>query len=351
MEVDFLLIGQGLAGTVLAHRLIQNGYRVYLIDEPDPSSSSRVAAGLYNPVTGRKMVKTWEADTLFPEIEPFYTSLEKLLGISFLYPVPIYRPFLNIEEQNEWMGNSSRPEFLSYLEAIFTEPQIDCVNDPFGGVLLKRSGYLDIKSMLNGYGYWLRERKMLHNGVYDENLLRLDEGKGIRYEAIQAQAVVYTNGMAAKESSFFSWLPFSPVRGEILTLNLDFHVNEIINRGVFVIPLPNGHFKVGSTYDNVDLTSARTDKGKMEILEKLSNLINLPVNSLIAHDWGIRPATRDRKPFLGMHPVHHQVYVFNGFGAKGVSQVPYFSTEMLNLLTLGKEPQKAVNINRFFKYI
>jgi len=75
------------------------------------------------------------------------------------------------------------------------------------------------------------------------------------------------------------------------------------------------------------------------------------VNSLITHDWGIRPATRDRKPFLGRHPVHHQVYVFNGFGAKGVSLVPYFSTEMLNLLTLGKEPQKAVNINRFFKYI
>lgn len=351
MEVDFLLIGQGLAGTVLAHRLLQNGYSVHLLDDPDPSSSSRVAAGLYNPVTGRKMVKTWEADTLFPEIEPFYSSLEKLLGISFLYPIPIYRPFLNIEEQNEWMGNSSRPEFLSYLESIYTEPQIDCVNDPFGGVLLKRSGYLDIKIMLNGYGNWLKERKMLSNKVYDEKALDLVEEGGVRYEGITARAVVYTNGMAAKESTFFSWLPFSPVRGEILTLNMDFQTKEIVNRGVFLIPLPSGHFKVGSTYDNVDLTSSKTEKGKLEILEKLSNLINLPVNSLISHDWGIRPATRDRKPFLGRHPVYRQVYVFNGFGAKGVSQVPYFSTEMQNLLSLGKEPQKAVNINRFFKYI
>jgi len=351
MEVDFLLIGQGLAGTVLSHRLLQNGYRVHLLDDPEPNSSSRVAAGLYNPVTGRKMVKTWEADTLFHEIEPFYSSLENLLDISCLYRKSIYRPFLNIEEQNEWMGNSSRPEFLSYLESIYTEPQIDCVKDPFGGVLLKKSGYLDIKTLLDAYASWLRERKMLTNRVYDEKALHLKNGGGVHYEGINAQAVVYTNGMAAKESTYFSWLPFSPVRGEILTIDLDFQTNKIINRGVFLIPLPGGHYKVGSTYDNIDLASGRSEKGKAEILEKLENLINLPIGLVSMHEWGIRPATRDRKPFLGKHPVHDQVYVFNGFGAKGVSLAPYFSTEMLNLLTLGKEPQKAVNINRFFKYI
>ncbi|HSI77222.1 MAG TPA: FAD-dependent oxidoreductase [Lunatimonas sp.] len=351
MEVDFLLIGQGLSGTVLSHRLLQNGYSVHLLDEPNPRSSSRVAAGLYNPVTGRKMVKTWEADTLFPEIEPFYSSLEELLGINCLYRIPIYRPFLNIEEQNEWMGNSSRPEFLPYIESIYTESQFGRVNDPFGGVLLNRSGYLDIKSLLDGYASWLKDREMLTNKVYDESKLKLIEGGGVEYEGINARAVVYTNGMAAKESAYLSWLPFTPVRGEILTLNLDFQTDGIVNRGVFVIPLPNGHFKVGSTYDNLDMISGATEKGKLEILDKLANLINLSEHSLIKHEWGIRPATPDRKPFLGRHPVHGQIYVFNGFGAKGVSQTPYFSEEMQNLLTLGKEPQKAVNINRFFKYI
>lgn len=351
MEVDFLLIGQGLAGTVLSHRLLQNGYSVHLLDEPEPNSSSRVAAGLYNPVTGRKMVKTWEADILFPVIEPFYSSLEKLLGISFLHSLPIYRPFLNIEEQNEWMGNSSRPEFHSYLESINTQSQIDWVNDPYGGVLLKKSGYLDIKTLLHAYANWLKEGKMLTNKRYDERMLHLIKEGGVQYEGINARAVVYTNGLAASESAYFSWLPFSPVRGEIFTLKLDFRSNKIMNRGVFVIPLLDGSFKVGSTYDNIDLASGNTEKGKAEILEKLSKLLNLPVDSVIKKQWGIRPATRDRKPFLGKHPVYHQVYVFNGFGAKGVSLAPYFSTEMLNLLTLRKEPQKAVNINRFFKYI
>ncbi len=81
MEVDFLLIGQGLAGTVLSYRLVNSGKRVHVIDQASNNHCSRVAAGLYNPLTGRKMVKTWNADEIFPEIEPFYAQLEKVLDI------------------------------------------------------------------------------------------------------------------------------------------------------------------------------------------------------------------------------------------------------------------------------
>src|SRR5690606_14851299 len=72
MEVDFLLVGQGIAGTLLSYRLIKNGKRVHVIDQPEKNTCSRVAAGLFNPVTGRNLVKTWHADQIFPEIIPFY---------------------------------------------------------------------------------------------------------------------------------------------------------------------------------------------------------------------------------------------------------------------------------------
>ena len=71
MKIDFLLIGQGLAGSALGYRLKKAGKKIKLIDLPSENKSSRVAAGLYNPVTGRKMVKTWNADLLSPEIQPF----------------------------------------------------------------------------------------------------------------------------------------------------------------------------------------------------------------------------------------------------------------------------------------
>ena len=76
MEIDFLLIGQGLAGSALGYRLKKAGFKIKLLDQPDLNQSTKIAAGLYNPVTGRKMVKTWNADQLFPEIEPFYQELE-----------------------------------------------------------------------------------------------------------------------------------------------------------------------------------------------------------------------------------------------------------------------------------
>ena len=77
MEIDFLIVGQGLAGSALGYRLIQEGKKVILVDQPEGNKSSRVAAGLCNPVTGRKMVKTWKGEFLFPEIIPFYQELEQ----------------------------------------------------------------------------------------------------------------------------------------------------------------------------------------------------------------------------------------------------------------------------------
>src|SRR5690554_1654655 len=106
MEVDFLLVGQGIAGTALSYRLLESGKKVHIVDAAEENDCSRVAAGLYNPVTGRKMVKTWFADHIFPEIEPFYHGLEETLKTKFIYNRPIYRPFSSIEEQNEWMGKS-----------------------------------------------------------------------------------------------------------------------------------------------------------------------------------------------------------------------------------------------------
>ena len=66
MMYDYLLIGQGIAGTALSYQLLKRGKNVLLIDKKRNDSSSRVAAGLFNPITGRRMIKTWLADKLFP---------------------------------------------------------------------------------------------------------------------------------------------------------------------------------------------------------------------------------------------------------------------------------------------
>lgn len=346
MKIDFLLIGQGLAGSALSYRLIKEGCKVMVMDLPHENKSSRIAAGLYNPITGKKMVKTWKGDQLFPVIEPFYEALEKELSVKFLYKKSIYRPFLSIEEQNEWMGYSGEESFRGYFKQIYQNPLFAEVVNPFGGILLSMSGYLDIPVYLDAYRDYLIKLDAYREEKFEESRLEF-LSEGIVYQDIHAQAVIYCNGLGAMESKLFPNAPFAPVKGEILDVQQDFVPDEIINRGVFRIPLPNGHLRVGSTYTWHDLDIGPTERAKEEIFEKLDKLIISNEKVLIQHRTGIRPATKDRKPFLGKHPEHSGVYMFNGFGAKGVSLTPYFSLVMTDLLLRGKNPEKEVNISRW----
>jgi glycine/D-amino acid oxidase-like deaminating enzyme len=153
------------------------------------------------------------------------------------------------------------------------------------------------------------------------------------------------------KSSFFGFLPFAPVKGEILELKQAFCPDYIVNRGVFRVHLGNGIHRVGSTYSKHDLDKGATETAKKEILERLKGLVDLPVEEIISHKTGIRPATRDRKPFLGKHPKAESVYIFDGFGAKGVSLVPFFSKIMSDYLLGNASIAKEVDIARYFNYI
>ena len=348
MEIDFLIIGQGLAGTALAYRLEQEGQRILLFDQPQSNKSSRVAAGLYNPVTGRKMVKSWKAELLFPEIEPFYAEMESLSGRKFLTQKKIYRPFLSIEEQNEWMGHSSDPSIGMFIEQIFTESQHAEMRDTYGGVLLRMSGWLNINEFLDGMAAYLGKRLRLE--AFDEDQLeKIPEGW--RYGEVSAKNLVYCNGLGALKSRFFNYLPFAPVKGELLEVEQDFDPDFIANRGVFRVQLDRGIYRVGSTYTWHDLDIGPTETAKNEILAKLQELVKVPVKVVKSHKTGIRPATKDRKPFLGKHPMEDSVYIFNGFGAKGVSLIPYFSKMMTQYLIKSEPIIGEVDIARYFKYI
>ncbi|WP_297335135.1 FAD-dependent oxidoreductase [Algoriphagus sp.] len=348
METDFLLIGQGLAGTALGFRLKEAGKSVKIFDRPDLNQSSRVAAGLFNPVTGRKMVKTWNADLLFPEIIPFYRQMERLTSRKFLREQGIYRPFLSIEEQNEWMGNSAETRFSQFLSAIHQQSQSPFLNDPYGGVMLQNSGWLDINPLLDGMQAYFGE-DLIRNQLDVSDIQQ--EGEFWVVKNIKAKSLVFCNGLGAMNSDFFNFLPFAPVKGEILEVKQGFSPDYIVNRGVFRVHLGNDLHRVGSTYTWHDLDQGPTESAKKELTERLSGLIKLPVDAYISQKVGIRPATKDRKPFLGKHPVKQNVYLFDGFGAKGVSLIPYYSKVMTSFLIRNTPLPQEVDIARYFNYI
>lgn len=346
-KVDYLVVGQGIAGSLLAYELLGHGASVLVIDQEIAETSSMKAAGIYNPITGRKMVKTWMADELFENLETYYQQLEQELGADFIYPMPIYRPFYGHEEQNDWAGRASDDAFRPYIKKLHARSRgVAGVKDDFGGLELQRSGYVHLPRLLGAMRNWLQAKGNYRAQVFQYDNLTMDGGEVV-YEDVQATRIIFCEGPAVMSNPYWKDLPFKLVKGEILEIATDLPKDEILNRGVFVLP-KNGNYSVGSTYDHSTLDFEPSPEGIKNLKERLAKLYDGP-SQQVGATAGVRPATFDRKPFLGWHPKYPSVGIFNGFGTKGVSLVPYFARQMVNYCLHNGELLPDVAVSRIYK--
>jgi glycine oxidase len=343
-RADYMIVGQGLVGSALAIQLLKRNKKILVIDQPFANSSSRVAAGLFNPITGRHMIKTWMADKLFPYFHTFYREAEALTKETFFYPLPLYRPFQSIEEQNEWMAKSADPIYEKYVEKIFTQSAFDGVKDNFGGLLLKYCGYLDTIQFLNSVRKFIETQGIMLTETFRDDLLHIEKD-GVRYKEYEADQVVFCQGI--QSNKWFSWVPVLPLKGETLQIKVDYEKKLVLNRGVYAIPSnQTGMWRVGATYTFTDKVQGITEAAREELTSKMKELISFDFE-VIDQDWGIRPATHDRKPILGTHPEHKSLHIFNGMGPKGVSQAPYFSEILIDAIENDQPLDKPVDLKRY----
>lgn len=345
-KIDSIIVGQGLAGSCLAWQLIQRGKKVLVFDEPHKNRSTSVAAGLFNPISGKWMLKTWKADLIFPYLYDFYPAVEQQTGKSFFHPMPLYRPFPSVEEQNAWMGRSADPTLASYVQEVFTSTMFgDQVHDPFGGILLKNCGYVDTVIFTEAI-----RQTLIATDSYRQEELEIEEvvitDESITYSGVVASQIIFCNGVRAMENKYFRWLPFRPLKGETMDVQVEKSIKQIYNRGVYIVPeKDNGYCRVGATYNRI-ANEGNSVEGMSELRQKLDELLVIPYKTVNEH-WGIRPAIDDRRVALGAHPKHKNVLIFNGLGTKGVSLAPYFSNQFADWMDGKINLDKEVNINRY----
>jgi len=345
MEVDYILVGQGLGGSILAYQLIEKGRRVVMIDTPEKNISSSVAAGLFNPITGRRSVKTWKAEIIFPYLDLFYKKVEKTLKIQFYNPKPMFRPFLNIEEENEINAKNNNHELGAYVNRIVQPGHDSRVINELGGVLLNHAGFLDIMKFISSVRSYINKKGVYYNENFDHDKLDTSNRK-IIYRSIISKKIIFCEGSNVQRNPYFNWLPMRPVKGELMYINIEKPLDFIYNRKVFIIPFKDKLHKVGATYDwnNLDCETSLETKKYFE--DKLKAILN--VNFIIKRQLaGIRPATKDRRPFIGVHPENSQIGIFNGLGSKGVSLGPYYASQFIELLENDSEIDPEVNIKRY----
>jgi glycine oxidase len=306
-----------LAGTVLAWNLLQRGRSVLVIDREDASTSSKIAAGLINPITGRYLTKSWRIDETLPAARNFYREIETLTGATFLHEMPIVRLFKSDDEQARWAKRRKNPAYTDYYHDDPTPwldgETVDCAR---GGFATQHSGYLDVAGFLSASREVFRER-----GCYQP---------GDSWADIAAETVVFCQGFEAAQHPDFDWIPFKSAKGEILSLEIDapdLPRDRIYNRGVWLLPTTDGTFRTGSTYAWDPLDCTPTAEGRESIEKRLREWLRVPFE-VVDHRAAVRPIINASRVSIGRHPANDSIAIFNGLGSKGVSNAPFFAAQL-----------------------
>lgn len=347
-----LIIGQGLCGTWLSWWLSQQNHDFLLVDEGNTSSSSRIASGVINPVTGRVLAPTWMVETLIPFALQAYTAIGKELSIPCIQSTRILHSFPTIQMKQAF--EKKLPDLPEYLEAPSdTAYWEQFMSIPYGLGSIHPALLIDLSRLLSGW-----QNQLVQTNRFIRDRFRIADfefnGNQVRYKDILANRIVFCDGIQGMELPWFNRLPFSPNKGEALLLEIDgLPPGYIYKKGISLVPYPNvgetssqSYFWAGSTYENNFQTEQPTDLFRKRTEVMVSNWIKLPFKTL--HHWaGVRPATLERRPFVGFHPYFPTIGILNGMGTKGCSLAPYFGKQMADHITAGSAIQADSEIARF----
>ena len=247
----------------------------------------------------------------------FYTGIEQELGVRFFHPKSIYRPFRSIAEQTDYSALVADPTVQPYVSAV-TEHELygRCIHNPFGGLEVTQSGWLDLTEFVRIIkGYFIHKNQYFEGRVTEDDLVIGD--KKVAWQGLQINKVIFCDGVQGRANSLFGYLPYNPVKGQILTaVAEDYSIKNIVNQGLFILPVRDGLIRIGATYSWHDLDWQTTEDGRAFLESKVKSLLTVPYR-VVAQQAGIRPSTKDRRPFVGGHPAHPTVGIFGGMGTKG----------------------------------
>ncbi len=344
MEIDFLIIGQGLAGSLLAWELIQRQQKVIIVDN-NQLNASQVAAGLINPVTGMRFVKSPDIEFLLPFARQYYHQLEVSFKQSFYIEKPMWRLLRHNKEKNAAEKRLQSTDYQDYLGEII--PATAEIKAEQGVLVQKQTGYLLTQKLLAALkSYFISKNAFLEQEIQHSEI-QLDPV--LSWKHYHPKKIIFAEGHYSRFNPWFSYLPFQPVKGEIITATAEINLlQSILNYGHWFIPLENRQFRTGASFEHkkLDTEISATARNKLshDLQQVYPGLKTFHIDEQLA---GIRPTTLDKMPFIGAHPKYNELIIFNGFGAKGSLQIPWHCDNLASFLIHQQALAKHSNIKRY----
>lgn len=349
-KFDYIIVGQGLAGTVLSYKLSKLGKSIYHIDKHRANTSSKIAPGVYNPLVLKRYTKCWRVDEQLEPLMNFINDFETDFNVTIHQPIKLWRLFNSIQEQNLWFEKSQKDSLSPYMKCKFIKNPHEHLNASYGFGEVSSSGRVIISKMIQTYREHLLNKGLLLNEDFDYSLLDAQQNS-VHYRDVICKKIIFCEGFRMNLNPFFNYLPMMGTKGELVTVRLKgLNVSQQIKSKLSVLPLGDDVYKVGATFNWDDKTEVCTQSAREELLNKLNSLVSINPE-LIKQEAGLRPTVKDRRALLGTHPKYKNVCLFNGLGTRGVLIAPYLSDLFIHAMVGNGVLDKEVDINRFESYL
>jgi len=350
MQVDYLIIGQGLSGTWLSWYLTKENRSFIVIDKNDPITPSKVSAGIINPVTGRRMVKVWMGNQILSFARDAYNEIGNFLDIAAISQKNIIDFFPNAHQRIVFLERIEEGE--EYLSPYPEQNQFNpFFNYDLGCGEIRHSYIAHLDTLLPAWRQLLKNNGQLLEQEFEFETLLIKD-RSVQYGNITAEKIIFCDGLSSFQNVFFKALPFAPNKGEALILEIPGLPNQhVYKRGFLLAPLGDKEiFWLGSNYRWSFSDAEPSNEFYDQAQRHLNAWLKIPFK-IVDHKAALRPATLERRPFVGLHPQQRNIGILNGMGTKGCSLAPYFACQFVNHLLYKKELAPEADIKRFSKVL
>lgn len=359
MNVDFCILGAGLAGLSLADALQEYDFSTAVIDKSTiAAGASGTPGGLVNPATGRRATKAWKAEQCYEAISNNLAKIQSQTGDKFYLNNGLLRPALlekMARKMREQYEKTTWPDgwchWKSEDEIKEIHPGIKCVD---GGLWLPIGLTVDVAQYMRAYAVYLKNQGVHLFLNQQPAIINNRDSWGLELDdkSINAGNLVFATGHNTTDSHFWDWLPIHLIKGQVATFNvknggLSFS-HSISSLGYMARTGETDRFVQGSTYEH-DFDNLNPDsEGEAYLRKRMRRTLpQLEKRVTVSEQWaGVRVSTPNKKPILGRHPKHSNLHLFTGLGSKGLLYSKFLANHYANYLTEGKKLYPEIDISR-----
>ncbi len=346
MQVDVLIVGQGICGSFLSYELYQGKKLSFaVIDRNDDFSSSKVASGLINPVTGRIVATSWLIDTLLPFCKEKYQAMESALDIPVFSETTITAIAETAQMQEAYEKRlREKNSFVIAADEANIKDYFIASGKSYG---ISPVFLVDLNAIIHHWRKILTDERMLITEAFNEAELSVSED-AVYYKNIVAGKIIYAGGVDSFYSKYWKNLPYAVNKGQALIVDIPALPRGKVYKlpGVTLVPWSKNLWWAGSTYERVFRDNKPDPAFYAATKSALRAILRVPF-TIVDHLASIRPASVERRPFVGFHPKYNNVGILNGMGTKGCSLGPYFASQLNDHLNGLSAIDPLADVSRF----